>query len=127
MFETPTLDTLAAYNLNVALPAIVLLVGAMVLLLVDLFLPEERRVVWTPALALVAVTISAILTLGNYTPTNPNTADSRRFISKRRRVCERICRAVCGQMAKRTFCSQFAPVLSRASHTPVSAVSNSSA
>ena len=72
MFETPTLDTLAAYNINVALPAIVLLVGAMVLLLVDLFLPEERRVIWTPALALACVTIGAVLTLGNYTPTNPD-------------------------------------------------------
>ncbi len=72
MFTTPTLDTLAAYNINVALPAIVLLIGAMALLLVDLFLPEERRVTWTPALALMIFTVSGILTLSNYTPANPS-------------------------------------------------------
>lgn len=71
MFETPTLDTLAAYNINVALPAIALLFGAMVLLLVDLFLSEERRTTWTPALALAGLAVSAILTLANYTPENP--------------------------------------------------------
>ena len=71
MFETPTLDTLAAYNLNVALPAIALLISAMVLLLVDLFLPEERRTTWTPSLALLGLTISGVLTLANYAPANP--------------------------------------------------------
>jgi NADH-quinone oxidoreductase subunit N len=73
MFETPTLDTLAAYNINVALPAIALLIAAMVVLLVDLFLSEERRVTWTPSLALAGVTVSVILTLLNYNPSNPYT------------------------------------------------------
>jgi len=72
MFETPTLDTLAAYNLTVALPAIALLISAMVLLLVDLFLPEERRTTWTPSLALLGLTISGVLTLANYAPANPD-------------------------------------------------------
>jgi NADH-quinone oxidoreductase subunit N len=67
MFETPTLDTLIGYNLNAALPAITLGLGAMILLLVDLFLPEDRKR-WTPILALCGISASLIMTLFTYNP-----------------------------------------------------------
>ncbi|MCU0512181.1 MAG: NADH-quinone oxidoreductase subunit N [Anaerolineae bacterium] len=67
MFETPTLDTLIGYNLNVALPAIALALGTMILLLVDLFLPDERKH-WTPILALAGLSASFVMTLFNLNP-----------------------------------------------------------
>lgn len=67
MFEAPTLQTLADFNLNIALPAIWLASSVMLLLLADLFLPEERKN-WTPILALIFISISFILTLLNFNP-----------------------------------------------------------
>jgi len=67
MFEAPTLQTLADFNLNIALPAIWLASSVMILLLADLFLPEERKH-WTPILALSFISISFVMTLFNFSP-----------------------------------------------------------
>ena len=67
MFEAPTLQTLADFNLNIALPAIWLASSVLLLLLADLFLPEERKH-WTPILALSFISISFIMTLLNFNP-----------------------------------------------------------
>jgi len=67
MFEAPTLDTLAGYNLGVALPAIWLAVSVLILLMADLFVPDERKH-WTPVLALVFIGISFVLALFTYSP-----------------------------------------------------------
>lgn len=67
MFEAPTLQTLADFNLNIALPAIWLASSVLILLLADLFLPEERKH-WTPILALSFIGISFIMTLLNFNP-----------------------------------------------------------
>lgn len=67
MFETPTLQTLIDANIGVALPAIALAFGTMIVLLVDLWLPEERKH-WTPILALSGISASFIMTLMNYNP-----------------------------------------------------------
>jgi NADH-quinone oxidoreductase subunit N len=72
MFETPTLDTLIGYNLNIALPAITLALGTMFLLLVDVLLPEERKH-WTPFLALAGVAVSFVMTLFTYSPQETST------------------------------------------------------
>jgi NADH-quinone oxidoreductase subunit N len=69
MFSAPTLDTLAAMNLGVAFPAIALAIGTMIVLLVDIFLPEERKH-WTPILALSGISASFIMTLFNLSPEN---------------------------------------------------------
>ena len=66
-FDTPTLDTLWNYNLHFALPAIWLATSVLILLLVDIFLPEERKH-WTPILALSFISMSFIFTLFNYSP-----------------------------------------------------------
>ena len=50
MFEAPTLDTLWGYNLDIALPAIWLATSVLILLLIDLFVGEERKH-WTPIAA----------------------------------------------------------------------------
>lgn len=65
MFEAPTLDTLWSFNLELALPAIWLASSVMILLLVDLFISDERKH-WTPRLALLSILISFGLTLWNY-------------------------------------------------------------
>ncbi|MEO1644317.1 MAG: proton-conducting transporter membrane subunit, partial [Chloroflexota bacterium] len=67
MFEAPTLQTLADFNLNIALPAIWLASSVMILLLVDLFLPDERKD-WTPILALTSISIAFVMTLLNFSP-----------------------------------------------------------
>lgn len=67
MFEAPTLETLAGYNLNVALPAIWLASSVLILLLVDLFLPEERKH-WTPIVALSFISASFVMNLFNFNP-----------------------------------------------------------
>jgi NADH-quinone oxidoreductase subunit N len=67
MFETPTLNTLAEYNLNYALPAIWLASSTMILLLFDLFISRERKH-WTPILALSFITVSFVMTLFNFNP-----------------------------------------------------------
>lgn len=67
MFEAPTLQTLADFNLNIALPAIWLASSVMLLLLADLFLAEERKH-WTPILALSFISVSFVMTLFNFSP-----------------------------------------------------------
>ena len=59
MFELPSLSSL---NLGVALPALLLVAGAVVLLVVELLLPERRKV-WVAWLALAGVVVSLVLSL----------------------------------------------------------------
>ena len=61
MFELPTLESL---NMTAALPAVQLVVGAVVLLLIDVFLPARRRNL-TGWLALVGVLVSLAITVVN--------------------------------------------------------------
>lgn len=72
MFDAPTLDTLIGYNIGVALPAISLAFGTMVVLLVGIFLPEERKH-WIPILALAGISASFIMTLFNMNPEQSTT------------------------------------------------------
>jgi NADH-quinone oxidoreductase subunit N len=67
MFEAPTLDTLAGFNLNIALPAIWLASSVLILLLFDLFTSEERKQ-WTARLAMLFVAISFALNMAYYSP-----------------------------------------------------------
>lgn len=67
MFEAPTLDTLWGYNLNIALPAIWLASSVLILLLVDIFLPEERKH-WTPILTLCFISASFVMAVLNFSP-----------------------------------------------------------
>lgn len=69
MFDAPTLQTLVDYNLGAALPAIWLATSTMILLLVDVFLPEERSD-WTPILALSLVSSSFVMAIFAYNPEN---------------------------------------------------------
>lgn len=55
----------ADLNLGATLPAVFLALGTTTLLIVDLFLPKERRH-WTPWLALIGVVVSFVLTLTTY-------------------------------------------------------------
>lgn len=55
----------ADLNLGATLPAVFLALGTTALLIVDLFLPKERRH-WTPWLALLGLGVSFILTLTTY-------------------------------------------------------------
>jgi NADH-quinone oxidoreductase subunit N len=55
----------ADLNLGATLPAVFLALGTTTLLIVDLFLPKERRH-WTPWLALIGVIVSFVLTLMTY-------------------------------------------------------------
>jgi len=64
MFDIPGFLEL---NIGVALPAITLAMGTLVLLLVDIFLPEERKH-WTPILALSGISASFVMTLFTYSP-----------------------------------------------------------
>lgn len=64
MFEIPGFLEL---NIGVALPALTLAFGTMFVLLVDIFLPEERKP-WTPILALAGISASFIMTLFTYSP-----------------------------------------------------------
>ena len=68
MFETPTIaEFLANSNLASTLPGVLLVFGTMLLVLVDLFLPEERES-WTPILACVGIGVSFVVNLFVYTP-----------------------------------------------------------
>ncbi len=60
--ELPTFESL---NMSVALPAVLLLLGAIVLLVVDLLLPARRKAL-TGWLALLGVLISLVLTIVNF-------------------------------------------------------------
>ncbi len=57
MITTPSLEAL---NLGVTLPAVSLALGACLLLLIDVFLPRNRRH-WTPWLALAGIVVSFVL------------------------------------------------------------------
>ena len=59
MTDLPTIESL---NLVVTLPALTLMLGGVLLLLLDVFLPEERRTL-TGWLALLGVVISLFLTV----------------------------------------------------------------
>lgn len=59
MFELPSL---ASLNMNVALPALFLVIGAVVLLVIELLLPARRKV-WVAWLALAGVLVSLVLSL----------------------------------------------------------------
>lgn len=59
MFFTPTLEEL---NLGVTLPALSLSLGLCILLLVDVFLPKDRRYL-TPWLALAGIVVAFVLNL----------------------------------------------------------------
>ena len=61
MIDIPTLESL---NLGVTLPALSLILGAIVLLLIDVFLPARRKHL-TGWLALLGVLISLIITVAN--------------------------------------------------------------
>lgn len=68
MFETPTIaDFLANSNLVSTLPGVLLVFGTMFLVLIDIFLPEERKS-WTPILACVGIGVSFIVNLFVYAP-----------------------------------------------------------
>jgi len=68
MFDTPTIaDFLANSNLGSTLPGILLVFGTLILVLVDLFLPDERKN-WTPILACVGIGVSFIINLAVYSP-----------------------------------------------------------
>lgn len=68
MFETPTIaDFLATSNLASTLPGVLLVFGTMLLVLVDLFLPEERKS-WTPILACVGIGVSFVVNLFVFSP-----------------------------------------------------------
>lgn len=55
----------ADLNLGATLPAVFLALGTTTLLIVDVFLPRERRH-WTAWLALIGLIVSFVLTLGTY-------------------------------------------------------------
>jgi NADH-quinone oxidoreductase subunit N len=61
MFEVPSLQSLAE-SIGAALPSVWLASSVMILLLLDIFLPEERKD-WTPRAALLFIGISFVLTL----------------------------------------------------------------
>ena len=68
MFDTPTIaDFLANSNLGSTLPGILLVFGTLILVLVDLFLPAERKN-WTPILACVGIGVSFIVNLAVFSP-----------------------------------------------------------
>lgn len=68
MFETPTIaDFLANSNLASTLPGVLLVFGTMILVLVDIFLPDERKS-WTPILACVGIGVSFVVNLFVFAP-----------------------------------------------------------
>jgi NADH-quinone oxidoreductase subunit N len=68
MFDAPTIaDFLANSNLGSTLPGVLLVFGTMLLVLVDLFLPDERKN-WTPILACVGIGVSFVANLLVYSP-----------------------------------------------------------
>ncbi|PJF33536.1 MAG: hypothetical protein CUN57_01905, partial [Phototrophicales bacterium] len=68
MFETPTIaDFLANSNLASTLPGVLLVFGTLILVLVDLFIPDERKS-WTPILACVGIGVSFVVNLFVFAP-----------------------------------------------------------
>ena len=68
MFETPTIaEFLANSNLGSTLPGILLVFGTMILVLFDLFIPEERKS-WTPIAACVGIGVSFVVNLFVFSP-----------------------------------------------------------
>ena len=68
MFESPTIaEFLAQSNLAVTLPGTILLAWTLLLVLVDLFVDEERQH-WTPVLACVGLGISFLANIVVYSP-----------------------------------------------------------
>ncbi|MCA9892350.1 MAG: hypothetical protein KC615_05170, partial [Anaerolineae bacterium] len=72
MFESPTLQTLTDYNILIAMPAIALAFGTMFLLVIDVFLPTNRKH-WTPLLALAGIVVSFVINLLTYSPEQSTT------------------------------------------------------
>ena len=68
----------ADLNLSATLPAVFLAIGTTTLLIVDVFLPKERRH-WTAWLALLGVVVSFVLTLATYN--SGTTALSEMFVA----------------------------------------------
>ena len=68
----------ADLNLSATLPAVFLALGTTTLLIVDVFLPKERRH-WTAWLALLGVVVSFVLTLATYN--SGTTALSEMFVA----------------------------------------------
>ena len=70
MFHAPGLaDYLANANLSVTLPAVSLVIGTCILLLVDLFIPKERKTL-TAWLAAAGLTVSFVINLLVYNSDN---------------------------------------------------------
>jgi len=68
MFDTPTIaDFLANSNLASTLPGVLLVFGTLILVLIDLFLPEERKN-WTPIAACIGIGVSFVINLFVYSP-----------------------------------------------------------
>jgi len=68
MFEAPTIaEFLANSNLGSTLPGVMLVFGTLILVLFDLFIPEERKN-WTPIAACVGVGVSFVVNLFVYSP-----------------------------------------------------------
>ena len=68
MFETPTIaEFLANSNLGSTLPGVLLIFGTMILVLFDLFIPEERKS-WTPIAACVGIGVSFVVNLFVFSP-----------------------------------------------------------
>ncbi|MFQ3674110.1 MAG: NADH-quinone oxidoreductase subunit N, partial [Aggregatilineales bacterium] len=67
MYTAPTLDFLGQLNLGVALPALTLMFGSMIVLLIGLFAPQERRH-WVPIASLSLISASFIMTLFTFNP-----------------------------------------------------------
>ena len=66
MFEVPSLQSLAE-SIGTALPSVWLASSVMILLLLDIFLSEERKI-WTPRASLLFIGISFVLKLWNFSP-----------------------------------------------------------
>ncbi len=68
MFDTPTIaDFLANSNLASTLPGVMLVFGTLILVLIDLFLPAERKS-WTPIAACIGIGVSFVVNLFVFSP-----------------------------------------------------------
>lgn len=68
MFDTPTIaDFLANSNLASTLPGVMLVFGTLILVLIDLFIPEERKS-WTPIAACIGIGVSFVVNLFVFSP-----------------------------------------------------------
>lgn len=64
------IPSFADLNLSVTLPAVTLAIGTCILLLIDVFLPKERRG-WTPLLAMAGLVIAFVLNLFTFNSSEP--------------------------------------------------------